>query len=1015
MQINISQARARSQAFVTDESAPRTAPQVAASCTPETLAHQELRASAIDPSLIGLAVEVAPDIEIDPLTNEAIATPIDDALGTRYRRFGHQARVSEAGLIFRNADGTLWQVKRGIGRDNRNGRTGRYLAPSGIGNAIYTPALPSSIVAKICERHGLDTTAQTEIERVGFWQWVLEHPELPIVVTEGGKKALAALSQGYIAIALYGCRCGHSEALQPYLHDRKIVAALDRDTSDKARKAVAIGHYSLNSAAREQNADLTIAHWQPEQGKGLDDLVAQSGIEALEQALENPEGFDLWVQRRAVRNRLGKYHANLRVNVSCLSAIAPESIPSSGTVAIVGNTGTGKTKLLSLMMATIDAALAPNFRISLARGLSNRLGITYLADADRVPGYLMDSNGQPTRRIGLCWDSLLAVPMWLYSDGSYDLILDEADQGFKHLISGGTCGKDGKRPALVQRAIALIKGARRVILASATLTHRELDLVAQLRGETPWVLVNDYQANSYPVTLYQGQRGVKGSSGNARATAIAAIVTDLKAGKRITVATDQLLTCKMVAAIGEKFGLQPHQLLRFDRETSSEDWQREFADAPDAFLERNDIRLLVHSPSLTSGISIEGDRFDLAIGIFEGQSISPDDALQALARVRKPIPRVVYASYYGKGNSQIDATRKADYAEQYQRRTKLIGHVSGHTIAASATDPIAEYHCATQADRNAAMATFSASLQARLEAAGNAVTIGTVDNEPTDAIALWREARKQVQRDRDLAIHSAAILSEADATELRSKRNLKHADALKLARWELCDWYGLDHSGLTLEDIERDRQGRTRREIARLEGLLWQDLSRSKDRADLQQLNSHNAPIQQHDLPARELASQTAIALGIPELLLHCLESEGWHAGTDWVREFVTKLREYAADMKLAIGFRIRANMTDCQIIGMVLRRYGLATKSRQLGTGADRYRVYQLDSESIEFAQSVLQQRSQRHIDKGLQPNTDPLTKLLLESVCVPPESPPILGQAAPPLPEKRHTHHAIASISRL
>jgi hypothetical protein len=43
-----------------------------------------------------------------------------------------------------------------------------------------------------------------------FWDCVEQHPELPIVVTEGGKKGLAGLSQGFITIPLYGCYGGYT-------------------------------------------------------------------------------------------------------------------------------------------------------------------------------------------------------------------------------------------------------------------------------------------------------------------------------------------------------------------------------------------------------------------------------------------------------------------------------------------------------------------------------------------------------------------------------------------------------------------------------------------------------------------------------------------------------------------------------------------------------------------------------------------------------------------------------------
>lgn len=946
----------------------------------------ELTASAIDESLIGVAVEVALDLEIDPITREAIATPLDDALGKSYTRFGWQAHANEAGLIFRNEDGTTWQVKRGIGLANNNGRSGRYLAPGGIGNAIYLPPISDQVLAKICDRHDLDlATVQAEIAAIGsFWDWFQSHPELPIIVTEGGKKSLAALSAGRIAIALYGCTCGRSESLKPFLADRTVIAALDQDDKPTARKAVAMGLFILASSVKDAGGKLSIARWFPHQGKGIDDLIAQSGVEAFDMAIDDRQAFAAWSADRAVANPLGNYKPDLKVCVPCLSAVHPESIPESGIVAIIGGTGTGKTKLLSALQKTTLSVLALGHRTSLQRGLSERLGLTYIKDADRGNGYLMDANGNPTTNIGLCFDSLLGISIWLYPDGSYDLFLDETDQGLKHLVSGGTCGKDGKRPALVARAIALIKGARRVILASATLTRHELDFVVQVRGETPWILENTYTANSYPIELFSGQAGEKGSLSKARATVTARIIAAIKQGKRIIVATDTLRNSKAIALVGESLGLSPHQILRFDRDTSAEDLQRAFADRPDEFLDRHDIRLMVHSPSLTSGVSIEGDHFDYVFGLFEGQTITPDDVLQALARVRKPIPRIVYVSHYGKGNATIDATRKADYLEQSQRRAAMIGKVSGVAIETRLDDPIDEYHAATQAARNAAMITFGASVQALLARAGHHVTIGTPD--PNADTKQWRDTiQATVEADR-YALATAPIIDALQASDLRAKKSLKHEDALKLSRYDLCDWYLIEQAALSIADVEFDKNGRSRREISRTEGLNYDGLSRSKDMAQFEQLRSHNAPIQNHDLPGRELESEAAKRLGVDSMIADAIESDGWHAGTPWVKRFAATAREFALDSKLALGFRVHENMTDCAIVGTVLRNFGFRTTSRNLGTDGHRCRVYRIDQDSLDKLKQTMQRRHKRHIEKGFTPRSHRLTKLLLTPLNVDP-----------------------------
>ncbi|PSB14582.1 DUF3854 domain-containing protein [Phormidesmis priestleyi ULC007] len=81
-----------------------------------------------------------------------------------------------------------------------------------------------------------------------FWKWLEQRVDIPLILTEGGKKSLCLLSQGYVAIALYGARGGVVEneviggekvrKLKPELiHDlqrfavpkRSITIALDQD------------------------------------------------------------------------------------------------------------------------------------------------------------------------------------------------------------------------------------------------------------------------------------------------------------------------------------------------------------------------------------------------------------------------------------------------------------------------------------------------------------------------------------------------------------------------------------------------------------------------------------------------------------------------------------------------------------------------------------------------------------------------------------------------------------------
>lgn len=973
-------------------------PSTSQSSYPPASPELELAKSVIHPSFIGVAVEIAEEIEYHSTTGEPIATPLDDALGKRYTRFGRQAKTHERGFIFRNEDGSVWQVKRELGILQSDGRRGRYLAPKGIGNRVYLPLIPDAVLKLICNRQGLNfKSVSLEIAVCGsFWAWVETHPELPIVITEGAKKALAALSQGYITIALYGCKCGRSKDLVPFLTEgRLITIAFDADSKSSAKKAVksgigilrgAIASGSAQNAISSTGAVLSVARWEPKQGKGLDDLIAQSGPAALEAAIASAARYALYKARNEAKNPLGQYSPDLRVNVSCLgTAIDPESIPSKGIVVLYSGLGTGKTKLITKLIANCEAVITPGHRVSLQSGLAKRLGLDYISDVDLGGGFLISKAGLPTKRVSLCWDSLLSLPMLLFPDGSYILVLDEVDQGFWHLLKGATVGKGGQRPGIVAQAIALIKGARLVVASSGTLSAQDTELLAALRQEQPWILQNDYQGNCYPVTLYTNEPGIPGAQKQARGAAIAEILERIQQGELGIIACDQRNTAKALGLMAQASGIPPEAILIITRETSGNELQRSFLNATDKaqWLREHGIVLVIHNSSMTSGISIEGAYFNFVAGLFEGKTIAPDDAIQQLARYRHPVPRIVFAAARGRRDG-IGSTSSSGYQDALSRWEDRYTQATGRSFAAQ-QEAIANYTATASAARNRAMADFGAYLQAGLEAAGHAVTLGTPTDAADAAAQHWQGWIQEVRDRYYPEVVSSLIINDDRAKLLQDKRSVTHVESLQLERWKLCDYYGILPETLTPEDVKADGKGQRRRNVSRVENLLWDGLARVKDNAQLALLTRWNQPIAPHDRPRDEFETKAAIALGIPALLQQCLEATatgaGWYRDTPWVKVVGARARGCSEDIRLSLGFN-PARMTDVQIVGEILRRHDFSTSSRRTTINGERMRLYQVNLDSLDALQSLLLKRAQSHLQQGFPPLASPLTQYLLPGV---------------------------------
>ena len=441
--------------------------------------------SAIAPDLYSVATRLVGDTEVLP--GGEVSYPIHEALNWKLTRFGYQARETQQAALLINEDGSTWQAKLSHPRLNRiKGTAQKYETPVGSDRA-YLPPIPPSIRQAIAQRYGVDVPLFGS-----FWNWLEQHPQIPIVFTEGGKKALCLLSLGYVAIALYGINGGYrvrdpdKNVVSPYLLadvgqfaglGRPTILVFDQDTKPDTRSTVARALSRFGGLLTAAGCEVTIAQWQPEQGKGVDDLCVQSGANAVHGAITNALPLPHWQIWQRLTQRL-TYPANLKLTTADLSTLELE-LPEEGILAIASAKGTGKTKQIRTVAASAPKVLAAGHRIALMRNLCDRLNLDYRGDLDKAKGQFINGAGYALR-IGFCVDSLLAINPQQFA--GCDLIIDEVVQVIRHLLTSSTCAKDGRRPALLTRFHQLIQTARRVIVADADLDNGTLHYLQELRG-----------------------------------------------------------------------------------------------------------------------------------------------------------------------------------------------------------------------------------------------------------------------------------------------------------------------------------------------------------------------------------------------------------------------------------------------------------------------------------------------------------------------------------------------------
>ena len=96
-------------------------------------------------------------------------------------------------------------------RIDSKGRFIKYESPPKTPNRVTYFDVPDCIWDKVAKRYGikrynspLALRLRDRSRPLNFWEWVLAHPEIPIILCEGEKKAAALLSLGFVAIALPG-------------------------------------------------------------------------------------------------------------------------------------------------------------------------------------------------------------------------------------------------------------------------------------------------------------------------------------------------------------------------------------------------------------------------------------------------------------------------------------------------------------------------------------------------------------------------------------------------------------------------------------------------------------------------------------------------------------------------------------------------------------------------------------------------------------------------------------------
>ena len=681
----------------------------------------------------------------------------------------------------------------------------KYEHPHSSPTEIFRLKMPRHLWQRIANRYNIFIGNYLD-----FWQWVKDHPQIPIVITEGVKKAAALLSQGYVGVALPGVwsavktpKNKYNEKIgKTYLipelaefaqRDHSFIMAFDQDTKTSTRRKVNKAIAATSALLKRSGCHVKIISWDAHY-KGIDDFIVGCGGEALDQAIEN--AIDLTIWQASQLNQL-TYAPNLELNSRYLGDFCPPA--DAQLIGLKAPKGTGKTFWLGKQVEPIirkgsKKVLLLVHRIQLGSELCLRLGIHYL-DEQRGDDWGLWG-------FGLCVDSLHPNSRAKINPQDFegcDLIIDECEQVFWHLLNSSTCQSD--RVAILKTLEEIVKvvlsTGGKIYLSDADLSDISIDFIKSLAGfkVNQWIAVNTWKPET--------GCNVHSYSGNTPDQLVGDLTEHIKNGGKTFVYTGS-------QKIKSKYGTQNLEILllkefpwlkilRIDSESVADPKHPAFGciERLNEILPNYDV--VITSPTLETGVSIECECFDSVWGIAPGHQ-PINSVCQSLARYRPNVPRYIWAKnkgfgYVGGGSVNIKSILYSQH-KTTKANIALLNQAGFPDDIDSKFQSASLYTWAKFAARiNLGMKAYRSGIEAKLQEEGHRI-IKVSATGKKDQIEATKEAvsenKEQNYQDYCDRVSTAPDIDDKEYLKLKDKKAKTRQEREKYRKGEITRRYGIE-------------------------------------------------------------------------------------------------------------------------------------------------------------------------------------------------------------------------------
>ena len=855
-----------------------------------------------------------------------------------------------------------WGQFKGDRPRQKGGKVLKYEAPVGQPTRSTWLRVPAAVARLAADRFGLLPPAEVMADSTGnqgaFWRWLDAEPRLPVVITEGAKKAAALLSTGVPAVALPGVHNGAKRTgergfggrrtgpvkLLPDLaafnwRRRSAWVLFDWSSGESSRRDVARAAHRLGKLLKVAGAKV-LTGTCPGPCKGVDDHLAAGGAwEELAGALR-----PITAEPELPSLRAPDKVAPAGQLLGCCAPIPkPEAAP---VVAMAAAMGSGKTRSAAAAVAPFLSEGVPviglSHRTSLGRAQSEALGLPWAEEAR--PGAWQRCQG-----LGMCFDSAcpssaLRIRAAEWSGRRPVVVVDEWCQGVEHLLFGAGTAVAKRRIEVLQTVADLLRSARQVIASDAQMSAPALRLLENLTGRRAHLIVSDHQP-------FAGRRlhCPEGLSSKQAGALARAKLAELIAGGR------PFLCWTTAQQAGSKNSAQNLAALHLRRkpeakvlviDSENPENAARLATEPDKVAARYDA--IYCTPAISSGLSIElADRF-AAVLLISGGTVAPEHVAQAAARVRDArCPVWCFAPErspggqlrIGSGDTTAAGILKSLRHVEPQLIADLIA--AGYDLPTSNCGPWLQYWIEMAASRNRARLAYSATVRGLCEREGWQIVADAMPADKTAARVVGLELEgiaTAAQAREDRAVIDAEPVSDVEAAKLSRRRRLSDQERAALKRHRVASSWGLGRDKPTPEILSahRDRLCQRLGFGWLLNSLEARQQVASHDNRRREQLSS-NGRCWLPDLVRELLGHRVAAAdaLGLPSWL----SRREWFAADDPnLLKLQAAAEMHRGDMRqvLGVGPGRRASGT----LRGLLKLCGHRLESRR--AGRDRGRVYE-------------------------------------------------------------------------